>query len=290
MARKYLEKALVEQPHHPDILANLLTIDSSEGRTEESAKRIKAALAEEPGNANLQQLAGRLYVIENKNDEAEAAFKKAIDLDPNLMTSYRLLAQFYARTGRTGETIGTYEKALQVKEDQPQIHHFLGVLYEFGGERDRAVQHYEAAIRYEPNLGEAKNNLAYLFAEKGENLDRALDLAQEAKALMPDDPNTADTLGWVLYRRGVPSAAIGYLKEAAAGTRPGDSNLGLIRYHLALAYEASGDKTNAKEAAEQALADHQNFTTSQKAAGAAAVPDPPWMADARGLIQRTSTQ
>ena len=290
MARKYLEKSLTEQPRHPDILANLLTIDSSEGRTEESAKRIKAALAEEPNNANLQQLAGRLYVIENKNDEAEAAFKKAIELDPNLMTSYRLLAQFYARTGRTGETIGTYEKALQVKEDQPQIHHFLGVLYEFGGERDRAVQHYEAAIRYEPNLGEAKNNLAYLFAEKGENLDRALDLAQEAKALMPDDPNTADTLGWVLYRRGVPSAAIGYLKEAAAGTRAGDSNLGLIRYHLALAYEASGDKANAKEAAEQAIADHQSYTNSQKAAGAAAVPDPPWIPDARSLIQRTSSQ
>ena len=288
MARKFLEKALTEQPRHADILANLLTIDSSEGRTEESAKRIKAALAEEPNNANLQQLAGRLYVIENKNDEAEAAFKKAIELDPNLMTSYRLLAQFYARTGRTGETIGTYEKALQVKEDQPQIHHFLGVLYEFGGEKDRAVQHYEAAIRYEPNLGEAKNNLAYLFAEKGENLDRALDLAQEAKALMPDDPNTADTLGWVLYRRGVPSAAIGYLKEAAAGTRPGDANLGLIRYHLALAYNASGDKTNCKETAQQALADHQAYSTAQKAAGAAGVSDPEWMADARTMVERCS--
>jgi tetratricopeptide (TPR) repeat protein len=288
VARKYFEKALTEQPRHPEILGSLLTIDSSEGRTGESAQRIKAALAEEPNSAALQQLAGRLAVLENQNDAAEVAFKKAIELDPNLMSSYRLLAQFYARTGRTGETIGTYEKALEIKQDQPQIHHFLGVLYEFGGERDKAVKHYEDAIRYEPNLGEAKNNLAYLFAEKGENLDRALDLAQEAKALMPDDPNTADTLGWVLYRRGVPSAAIGYLKEAAAGTRPGDSNLGLIRYHLALAYEASGDKENARESAEQALSDHQAYATAQKSAGAAAVSDPPWMADARSVLERTS--
>ena len=288
MARKFFEKALVQEPRHPEILGSLLTIDSSEGRTGESSARIKAALAEEPNSANLQQLAGRLAVIENQNDAAEAAFKKAIELDPNLMSSYRLLAQFYARTGRTGETIGTYEKALEVKADQPQIHHFLGVLYEFGGERDRAVQHYESAIRYEPNLGEAKNNLAYLFAEKGENLDRALDLAQEAKSLMPDDPNTADTLGWVLYRRGVPSAAIGYLKEAAAGTRPGDANLGLIRYHLSLAYDASGDKASCKSTAEQALEDHQAFTTAQKQAGAAAVADPAWMADARSVLQRCS--
>jgi tetratricopeptide (TPR) repeat protein len=288
LARKYFEKALAEQPRHPEILGSLLTIDSSEGRTNESAQRIKAALAEDANNAQLQQLAGRLAVLENRNDDAEAAFKRAIELDPNLMTSYRLLAQFYSSTGRTGETIGTYEKALEVKRDQPQIHHFLGVLYEFGGERDRAVEHYEEAIRYEPNLGEAKNNLAYLFAEKGENLDRALDLAQEAKALMPDDPNTADTLGWVLYRRGVPSAAIGYLKEAAAGTRPGDANLGLIRYHLALAYEATGDKESAREAAEQALSDHQGYAAAQKASGVASVSDPPWMAEARGLVQRTA--
>jgi Tfp pilus assembly protein PilF len=165
-------------------------------------------------------------VIENRNDDAEVAFKRAIELDPNLMSSYRLLAQFYARTGRTGETIGTYEKALEVKSDQPQIHHFLGVLYEFGGERDKAVKHYEEAIRYEPNLGEAKNNLACW--EKG-GISRALDLAQDAKGDLPDDPNAADTLGWVLYKKKVPAAAIGYLREAVSGLAPEDPNLPLVR-------------------------------------------------------------
>jgi tetratricopeptide (TPR) repeat protein len=222
-AREFLEKALAEWPTHPEILGSLLTIDASQGRLAESSSRVKAVLAEKPDDANLQQLAGRMAVLEGRNAEAEAALKKAIELDPKLMSSYRLLAQFYARTGRTGETISTYENALAVNPEQPQIHHFLGVLYEYNGDKKKAVEHYEAAIRAEPNLGEAKNNLAYLFAEQKQNLDRALDLAQEAKALMPDDPNTADTLGWVLYQRGVPSAAIGYLKEAVAarGSRAG---------------------------------------------------------------------
>jgi tetratricopeptide (TPR) repeat protein len=202
------------------------------------------------------------------------------------MSSYRLLAQFYARTGRTGETISTYENALAVNPEQPQIHHFLGVLYEYNGDKKKAQEHYESAIRAEPNLGEAKNNLAYLFAEQKQNLDRALDLAQEAKALMPDDPNTADTLGWVLFQRGVPSAAIGYLKEAVAATRAGDPNLGLIRHHLALAYEASGDKKQAKEVVEQAIADHRDFADAQKKAGATGVADPPWMDDARKMLER----
>jgi tetratricopeptide (TPR) repeat protein len=285
-ARKYLERALAGRPDHPEILGNLLVIDASENRLAESATRIRAALAEKPDDAQMHQLAGRLAVYENRPEEAEAAFERAIEIDPNDMSSYRMLAQFYSRTGRTGETIETYEKALAINQEQPQVHHFLGVLYEYGGQREKAIEHYEAALRYEPNLGEAKNNLAYLFAEKKENLDRALDLAQEAKALMPDDPNAADTLGWVLYQRGVPSAAIGYLKEAVAGMRPGDPNLGLIRHHLAMAYEAAGDKDNAKKTIEQALLDHQAHADAQKAAGASGVADPPWMADARALLQR----
>jgi len=174
---------------------------------------------------------------------------------------------------------------LVTEPDQPQVHHFLGVLYEMGGDEARAVEHYEAAIRYEPNLGEAKNNLAYIFAEKGENLDRALDLAQEAKALMPESASAADTLGWVLYRRGVPSAAIGYLKEAAAGFPPEDPNLGLVRHHLALAYEAAGDSDNARIAVEEALALHDTQVQAAKAAGAK-VGEPPWVKEAQEMKAR----
>ncbi|MGH0033261.1 MAG: tetratricopeptide repeat protein [Myxococcota bacterium] len=285
-ARPYLEKALEQMPGTAVILQALLQVDNREGKLDESVARIEKAVQENPDDAELQQLRGRLALVQGRSADAEAAFKKAIELAPDLISSYRELAQFYARTGRTGETIQTYEKALEVQPDQPQIHHFLGVLYEYGGQRDRAIEHYEAAIRYEPNLGEAKNNLAYIYAEQGENLDRALGLAQEAKALMPDNANAADTLGWVLYRRGVPSAAVGYLKEAVAGTKEGDANLGLVRFHLAQAYEASGDAQMAKETVTLALADQDAFVEAQQAQGATATAEPGWVADARAMQER----
>jgi tetratricopeptide (TPR) repeat protein len=284
-ARRYLMKALEQRPDNPDILRSLLDLDRREGRLEESVARIENAATVHEDNANVQQLVGTLALMRGDGAAAEAAFKRAIELDPNLVSSYRQLAQFYAATGRTGETIETYENALKVKPNQPQIHHFLGVLYEYGGQPKQAIEHYESAIRYEPNLGEAKNNLAYMYAEKGENLDRALDLAQEAKALMPDNPNTADTLGWVLYRRGVPSAAIGYLKEAVAGIEAGDANRGLVRHHLAQAYEASGDKENAKSTAQAALADHAAYSEARQAAGAQ-VQEPGWFGEAQAMVGR----
>jgi tetratricopeptide (TPR) repeat protein len=284
-ARQYLTRALEQRPGVAAILQSLLEIDQQEGRLDESVARIEKAAADDPNSAELQQLVGNLALARGKPAEAEAAFKKAIELAPELISSYRQLAQFYTQTGRTGETIKVYEQAIAVKPDQPQIHHFLGVLYEYGGQQDRAVEHYETAIRYEPNLGEAKNNLAYIYAERGENLDRALDLAQEAKALMPDNPNTADTLGWVLYRRGVPSAAIGYLKEAVAGMPPGDANLGLVRHHLAMAYEASGDKDLARQTLDLALSDHDAWVAARKAEGATPS-EPTWYAEARQMKER----
>jgi tetratricopeptide (TPR) repeat protein len=285
-SRTHLLAALEIEPTHPEILRALLRLDRRRGDYAESSARLKKALAEKPDDARLQQLAGVLALAEGRGKDAEAAFKRSVELAPDDISGYRQLAQFYAATGRTGETIRTYERALEVRPNQPQIHHFLGVLYEYGGQRDKAIEHYEAAIRYAPNLAESKNNLAYIYAESGDNLDRALDLAQEAKALLPDDPNTADTLGWVLYKRGVPSAAIGYLKEAEAGMKPGDPNSGVIRHHLAMAYEATGDEESARTTLDRAIEEQDSLMESQRARGDDVGPPPPWYDEALSMRTR----
>ncbi len=285
-ARDLLLQALEKRPNHPDILRGLLQIEEKMGKTDESLARIQKAVADKPDDAKLQQLGSVVALAQGRVDEATKFLEHAIEIAPDDMTSYQQLADLYVRTGRTTQTIEIYEKALERKPDQPRIHHFLGVLYEYGGKPEVAVTHYEEAIKLSPDLAESKNNLAYLYAESGKNLDRALDLAQDAKALLPDDPNTADTLGWVLFRRGVPSAAIGYLKEAEAGVKPEDATLGIIRHHLAQAYEASGDKENARTTLDRAIAAHEAFVEAQKARGVPVGSDPSWYADARKMRER----
>jgi tetratricopeptide (TPR) repeat protein len=170
--------------------------------------------------------------------------------------------------------------------DEARLHHFLGVLYESGGQRERAIEQYEAAIQSDPNLAEAKNNLAYLFADAGENLDRALDLAQEAKATLPTDPNAADTLGWVLFKRGIPSAAISYLKEAEAGMDVTNPAVDVVRHHLALAYEANGDPEGARDAATRALEGLEKRMETRAAQGASEQPEPAWASESRAMLDR----
>jgi tetratricopeptide (TPR) repeat protein len=116
-------------------------------------------------------------------------------------------------------------------------------------------------LKINPKFPPAANNLAYLYAESGENIDEALALAQEAKRQVPDDPNISDTLGWVLYHKNIFSGAIPYLKEASEKIPDNP----VVRYHLGMAYYKNDNKEMAKKELTVALKSDPKFPGAEKA-------------------------
>ena len=106
--------------------------------------------------------------------------------------------------------------------------------------------------------------------------------------MLPDDPNAADTLGWVLYKRGVSSAAVGYLREAVEGMPPGTASLSEVRFHLALAYEAQKDEESAIDSLDTALSELEQRREKAKADGRT-VASPAWEKEAREVRERLAT-
>jgi tetratricopeptide (TPR) repeat protein len=74
------------------------------------------------------------------------------------------------------------------------------------------------------------NNLAWAYSESGDT-DRAVPLARRAWSLDRDNPATADTLGWLLFKSGSHAEGLVLLEQAAHGA-PSDSD---IRRRLAQA-------------------------------------------------------
>ncbi len=284
-ARKLLVRAADLSPNHPEILGALIGLDRGTPRLDGSKQLVEAAVADEPENAELARLQGGLALITGDLKLAEESLQRATELDPNNMRAYQQLASFYQAAGRLGETLETYERALTQQPDSARLHHFVAVLYELAGRVDEAMVSYDKAIVLDDSLAQAKNNLAYLLAEADKDLDRALDLAQEAKSLMPESGNTADTLGWVLHKRGVSSAAVGYLKEAVATIDPNSPNLGVVRHHLAQAYEANDQRREATEVLELALADLERRLTETRERGEKPR-EPAWSGPARDMLTR----
>jgi tetratricopeptide (TPR) repeat protein len=279
-ARDFFLRANELQPNNAKLLAALYSIDRSTGKISHSIKRMNDAVQAKPEDADLWSLRGSVEASAGNLAESESSLKKAIEFDPNHLDSYQKLGALYRATGRVDEMVALYEDAVKARPESAPAHHFLGVLYEMTGKVDDARAQYELALQYDPSLGESKNNLAYLMAEAGDDLDRALELAQEAKAAMPESANAADTLGWVLYKRGVSSAAVGYLRDAVQLADPDEPALGEIRLHLSLAYEASGDKGKAIETLEIGLAELERQKESGVVSG-----DPPWAGRARTRIE-----
>ena len=99
------------------------------------------------------------------------------------------------------------------------------------------------------------NNLAYLYSESLNQPDRAYELAQRARQLRPFDPHTADTLGWINFKRGAYEAALSLLKESAAKLPDEPEE----QFHLGLTAYMTDDETTARTALQQAWRNGTNF-------------------------------
>ena len=102
---------------------------------------------------------------------------------------------------------------------------------------------YQKVLAAQPDNPVASNNLAYVMLQQGGNVDVAFQMAQTAHRLLPDNPNSADTLGWAFYHKHVYTSAISLFKEAVQK----DPKNELFNYHLGLAYARNGQPALAKQ-------------------------------------------
>jgi tetratricopeptide (TPR) repeat protein len=197
----------------------------------------------------------------NEAKPAEEAFKKAIQIDNSLFTAYMNLAQLYHKTGRLDQAAKEYEAVLAKDPNVIQANMLLGIIHESQKHYDKAMMRYETILKTNPKFGPAANNLAWLLAEHGGNLDVALAHAQTAREQQPDEPHIADTLGWIYYKKNAYLLAVSLLKEAAEKL-PTEAE---VQYHYGMAQYKSGDNSEAKKALQASLKLSKNFPGSEEA-------------------------
>jgi tetratricopeptide (TPR) repeat protein len=119
---------------------------------------------------------------------------------------------------------------------------------------------FEKVIREDPKAISAKNDLAFLLAQNGEDLDRAAVLAEESRQVDSTDPRTADTLGFIYLRKGLHEAALNQFQFGLEmnGDRPGIL-APMLHYHLGLTLRAMDRNAEAAAAFERALALDADF-------------------------------
>ncbi len=77
-----------------------------------------------------------------------------------------------------------------------------------------AFSHYEKALELNPNNLGVLNNYAYFLAKEGGDLAKAERMAALCVKLVPDNPVTLDTYGWIFFMRENYSLAKLYIEKA----------------------------------------------------------------------------
>ena len=260
-ALAYFEDALLKKPTAIDPMLQIVAIKSAQGKTREARERIVRQLELAPKSPQLHNLLGQLWLKNRDSAEAEKAFKTAIELDSSFLSPYLNLAQIYYQTGKVDQAIAEYEVVLAKNPDASDALMMLGIIHEGRNEYEKARERYEHILKGNPHFAPAANNLAWLMAEQGDNLDVALAHAQRAREQRPEDPNVADTLGWIYYKKSTYLLAVNLLKEAADKL----SNEPLVHYHLGMTQAKNGNGAEAKHSLQKALKLSLNFHGADEA-------------------------
>jgi len=232
----YLKKAVLFSPEleqaHYDLAAAQIALDDADGALatlEEARRRFPSSFAPE-------FLSGMAHSRKKNYADAVMHFTTA-EIIAQATDTNRLTQSFYFQ---------------------------LGAASERKGDREQAQKYFEKCLALEPNFAEALNYLGYMWAEKGEHLDKAREMIEKALKAEPDSAAFLDSMGWVLFKLGQPREALDYLLKAVEKSAEPDATL---YDHLGDVHAALKDMDKAREAWRKSLSVEKNDEVQKKLDG-----------------------
>ncbi|HKJ05348.1 MAG TPA: tetratricopeptide repeat protein [Geopsychrobacteraceae bacterium] len=114
---------------------------------------------------------------------------------------YSYLSSSLAAVNQLPDAERVLREGLELNPDDVNLHYQLGVILEKMERRDNARREMERVLEIAPDHADALNYLAYLKAERGENLEQALIEAKRA-LVNKETSYILDTLGWIYFKLG----------------------------------------------------------------------------------------
>ena len=104
--------------------------------------------------------------------QVRAAYERSIEIDPEHFAALIGLAEIAAESDQRAEAVALYDRAAAADEGDPAPAYAAALLLS-SPESEEAVRRLEALLMSHPRHGPPANDLAVIFAERGD-LDRAL--------------------------------------------------------------------------------------------------------------------
>lgn len=165
------------------VIANLIR----QGQKQPLSSALQRAIAERPGDAVIASSYAQVLSLDEQKPEALSILEHAVQQSKSANELY-MLANQYTVLGDLKGSEQVLRRALQVDPDNPSV----------------------------------CNDLGYVLADQGRELDFAEALLWKAVGAEMENPAYLDSLGWLLYKRGRFAEASQYLEQAVNASDPSD--------------------------------------------------------------------
>jgi tetratricopeptide (TPR) repeat protein len=284
-----------------NIRAKLVNIYLHENNPKLAAEQLEASIRDNPTDVEAYYWLGRIAYDEGQDARATEFFAKTLLLKPNFEPGYYELARAQISARQNRQALETLERAREKFAQNFVLEYLAAVAcvgekdytnawryfnaaevfalardtnrltgefyFEFGaacermGDYAQAEKYFEKCLQLSPDFSGALNYLGFMWADRGENLDRARALIERALKVEPQNAAYLDSMGWVLFRLHQPQQALDYMLQALRVSEKPDPTL---YDHLGDIYENLGRKEQALEAWTKSLSLEPNDVIRKK--------------------------
>ena len=271
------KQLMEEKPESVQVLNRIVGIYMLKKEQEKAMDTVDSFLAQHPDNTKAIIVKAKVYLSQGYLDLAENVLLPVAEKGEDVAV-ITMVAELYKAKKDNAKALQYYKNALKVVPDNVRIMMKIADFSLNNGDNSEAIKYYEMILEQKNDFLPAMNNLAYLYGESGENLDRALELASSVYRKLPGNPDVADTIGWLYVIQKKYSEAEPYLLKAIE-KKPDTAaivyHLGVLRYHQkkqqdaeVLLNDAVAKGITGKElsGAKEILAEIEKFTTQLRMA------------------------
>lgn len=214
-----------------------------QGRNKEALDVVRQIEPKDSNSFTRHLALGNVFVRTEKYAEAIAEYQTSLNIGPpgQAADTYFKMGETYRRKGEMDNAIAAHRRW---KELTGKASLQLALILDGTGQLEPAEVEYNALLVENPGEPVALNNLAYLWAQRGERLDDALEYALRAEKGLPESPDVTDTVGWIYLKKRMPDQAESHFTKALLNGDGGSNPV--YRQHLAAALDMKAAWTPAR--------------------------------------------
>ena len=196
---------------------------------EELFKEGLAARRSTADRADLLAMLARAQLFNGRLKESIESIEEALRLEPQDLAHLFDEAWIYSHSRQWDQAILRFEKLREMSPDNKRLQRLVQFsvsnIYVQKGEFRKGEVILEKILEVDPEDTQVNNDLGYLWADQGKNLEQAEKMIRKAVTAEPENGAYLDSLGWVLFKLGRYEEAVGPIEQAVKKNTGGDNTL-----------------------------------------------------------------